>query len=228
MCRTERGLRFVDRPGGDATTATGVRLRRGKATLTLSPGRVWPTDPAFTGSRKPLAAEFRFRGEPLIVIANHFSSKCGDEPIFGRWQPPNRVSEDERRPQARAVHDFVASVLAVRADAKVVVLGDINDFEFSRTTDILTGDADRPTLYSLPAELLAPEQRYSYVYQGNSQILDQILVSPNLFGVRSAGGPPVLTPVRGYDIVHVNTGFADQVSDHDPQVVHLRPRPAPR
>lgn len=223
LYRTDRGVRFVDRPGGDATTATEVTKAAGKAALTLSPGRVAPTDPAFENSRKPLAAQFTFRGEPLILIANHFSSKGGDEPIFGRWQPPNRSSEADRWAQAKVVHDFVAGILGVQANAKVIVLGDINDFEFSQTTKILTGEASRPTLYSLPKELLPPEQRYSYVYQGNSQVLDQILVSPDLFGVRAAAR----SPIRAYDLVHVNAGFADQVSDHDPQVVHLLPRRSP-
>lgn len=26
-----------------------------------------------------------------------------------------------------------------------------------------------------------------------------------------------------YDIIHINSEFADQVSDHDPQVVRIRP-----
>ncbi|NEB71247.1 endonuclease/exonuclease/phosphatase, partial [Streptomyces fulvissimus] len=54
---------FTDRPGGDATTATGVVRERGGAALTHSPGRVDPADPAWRNSRKPLAGEFTFRGE---------------------------------------------------------------------------------------------------------------------------------------------------------------------
>ena len=34
---------------------------------------------------------------------------------------------------------------------------------------------------------------------------------------RHKAGEPVFT----YDIVHTNSPFADQDSDHDPQVVHL-------
>jgi predicted extracellular nuclease len=66
--------------------------------------------------------------------------------------------------------------------------------------------------------LIKPE-RYSYVFEGNSQVLDQILVSNTL--LRSF-------PVD-YDPVHVNAEFADQASDHDPQVARLdlRGRPSP-
>ena len=55
------------------------------------------------------------------------------------------------------------------------------------------------------------EERYSYVFDGNSQTLDQILVSDNL-----------LRPRPEYDSVHVNAEFHDQASDHDPQVARLR------
>jgi predicted extracellular nuclease len=64
-------------------------------------------------------------------------------------------------------------------------------------------------------------ERYSYVFEGNSQVLDQILFSPNLVD----HFPHV------YDVVHVNSEFADalQASDHEPSVVRLdlRGRPAP-
>jgi predicted extracellular nuclease len=58
---------------------------------------------------------------------------------------------------------------------------------------------------------LPQEERYSYVFEGNSQVLDQILVSGHLLDVFGVG----------YDPVHVNAEFADQASDHDPQVSFL-------
>jgi hypothetical protein len=197
----------VDRPGGDSTTATDVVSVDGRAALTLSPGRISPTDPAFANSRKPLAGEFRFRGEPVIVIANHFSSKGGDQPLFGRFQPPTRSSERQRHGQARAVRAFVDKLRAADARANVVVLGDINDFEFSTTADLLVGDG---WLVDLPRRLPAAE-RYTYVFDGNSQVLDHILLSR-----------PLVARGYEYDIVHTNAEFADQVSDHDPQLVRLR------
>jgi predicted extracellular nuclease len=66
-------------------------------------------------------------------------------------------------------------------------------------------------------DTLPPAERYSYVFEGNSQVLDQILVSNNLLGF----------PLE-YDPVHVNAEFADQASDHDPQVVRLDLRGRPR
>ncbi|MCB8904816.1 MULTISPECIES: endonuclease/exonuclease/phosphatase family protein [unclassified Streptomyces] len=197
---------FTDRAATDATSATGVTGRKGHAALTVSPGRIDPANTAWESSRKPLAGEFVFRGRTVFVIANHFGSKGGDESIVSHHQPPVRSSEAKRLLQAQSVNGFVKQLLAVEKQADVLVVGDINDFEFSGTTKALTdGGALYPAVKSLPRS-----ERYSYVFQGNSQVLDQILTSP---GVRHFE----------YDSVHINAEFADQDSDHDPQVVRFRP-----
>jgi predicted extracellular nuclease len=215
LFRTDRGLMFVDRPGGDSTTATTVVPTASGPQLSFSPGRVDPEDPAFVDTRKSLAGEFRLHGKKVFVIANHFSSKGGDDPLFGRFQPPIRSSEEARHAQAQVVNDFVDEIVAVDPSANVIVLGDINDFEFSETVDILEGGVLTTLMDTLPK----PE-RYSFVFEGNSQVLDQILVSNNLLDN---------FPIE-YDPVHVNSEFADQASDHDPQVARLdlRGRPTPR
>jgi predicted extracellular nuclease len=183
-----------------------VPTRRGPQ-LTFSPGRVEPNDPAFTSSRKPLAGEFTWKGKRLIVIANHFNSKGGDDPLFGHRQPPVRVTEVRRHQQATIVNAFARDIQRADPLSNYVVLGDLNDFEFSRTVQILQGFQMLDLYYLLP-----PRERYSYVFEGNSQALDHILVSPSL-----------LFPLPDYDSVHVNSEFAVQQSDHDPQVVRLRP-----
>jgi predicted extracellular nuclease len=198
---------FTDRAGGDAAAATGVvRGEDGGPALTFSPGRIDPANAAWENSRKPLAGEFTFRGRTVFVIANHFGSKGGDEGLASHHQPPIRKSEADRLLQARSVNAFVKDVLAIEKNADVLVVGDINDFEFSETTRALTdGGALYPAVKSLPRG-----ERYSYVFQGNSQVLDQILTSP---GIRHFE----------YDSVHINAEFADQNSDHDPQVLRFRP-----
>ncbi|WP_137990116.1 endonuclease/exonuclease/phosphatase family protein [Streptomyces vilmorinianum] len=198
---------FTDRAGGDATAATGVvRGERGGAQLTLSPGRIDPANTAWENSRKPLAGEFTFRGRTVFVIANHFGSKGGDQSLTSHHQPPKRSSEAKRLLQAQSVNAFVKDLLAIEKQADVLVLGDINDFEFSGTTQALTdGGALYPAVKSLPRS-----ERYSYVYQGNSQVLDQILTSPGVHHFE-------------YDSVHINAEFSEQNSDHDPQVLRFRP-----
>jgi uncharacterized protein len=210
LFRTDRGLQFVDRPGGTSTNATGVVDTRKGPHLTFSPGRIEPGDDAWLASRKPLAGEFVWRGRTLFAVANHFASKGGDDPLFGHLQPPVRHTEngpDGRHRQATLVNEFVRDLLAADEQARVIVLGDINDFDFSETVDILESGGALTTLF----DLLPENERYSYVFEGNSQVLDQILVSPTL-----------LHPSPEYDSVHMNAEFADQTSDHDPQVARLK------
>ncbi len=213
LFRTDRGLSFVDRAGGTSTSATTVVCNTGPH-LSASPGRLDPTNPAFTTSRKPLVGEFMFRGTQLFAVANHFNSKGGDQPLFGRYQPPSLSSETQRHQQAQIVHDFVASVLACDANANVLVMGDLNDFQFSETLHILEGAT--PLLVDL-VDMLPANEQYTYVYQGNSEVLDHVLVSQHL---RPA--------VTGFDVVHVNAEFATRASDHDPSVAHLAVGPAYR
>ena len=81
-------------------------------------------------------------------MVNHLSSKGDDRPLSGHFQPPFRLTEFEsgdpedgwRHAQAQAINDFVDEILAVDDDAHVIVLGDINDFDFSETVKVLTGE----------------------------------------------------------------------------------------
>ena len=95
-------------------------------------------------------------------------------------------------------------IRAIDPNANVVVLGDLNDFEFSETIHILEAGGLTDLYDTLPLA-----ERYSYVFQGNSQTLDHILVS----------GP--LANRSTLDVVHVNAEFWDQASDHDPSVARI-------
>ncbi|MEW9899449.1 lamin tail domain-containing protein [Chitinivorax sp. PXF-14] len=201
---------FVDRAGGDSTTAVSVVTGSTGLQLSASPGRIAPTDGAFASSRKPLAAEFSFNGHRLFVIANHWNSKGGDQPLYGRFQPPQRSSESQRGQQATIVGNFVRRLLAADAQAKVVVLGDLNDFEFSTAVGTLKQAGLHDLVETLPAA-----ERYTYVFEGNAQVLDHILISD------------ALASKAEYDVVHVNSEFADQASDHEPEVARLNLPAAP-
>jgi len=206
LFRSDRELQFIDRPGGTSTAATSVVSRPSGPQLSLSPGRIDPANAFFANSRKPLVGEFRMRGRKVFVLVHHFNSKGGDDPLFGHVQPPTRVSEVQRHGQAQVVNSFVDSILALDPKANVIVLGDINDFEFSETVSILEGGVMSSLMNTLPKD-----ERYSYVFEGNSQVLDQILASTNLRNSFAIN----------YDVVHVNSEFADQASDHDPQVARI-------
>ncbi len=206
---------FVSRPGGTSTSAVSVSAGAdGTPELSTSPGRVDPTNDAWTSSRKPLAGEFVFGGNKVIVVANHFNSKGGDQSSEGRYQPPNRTSEVQRNKQATVLNGFVKQVLAVDPRANIVLAGDFNDYQFSQPIKTLTDDG--ATLTDL-INTLPVNERYTYVYNGVSQVLDHIFVSRPI----SDSG----TGAVQYDVLHVNSEFAGQASDHDPQVTRVRPVP---
>ncbi|APU12273.1 endonuclease/exonuclease/phosphatase family protein [Actinoalloteichus fjordicus] len=199
---------FVDTPGGDADTAVAVTTDEDdRAALSVSPGRIDPADAAWADSRKPLVGQFQFEDRNVFVVANHFASKGGDQALHGRFQPPNRSSEVQRLEQAAAVRGFVDEVARVDPAANVLVVGDLNDFQFSPVLGTLTeSDVLINPMNGLPAT-----ERYGYVFDGNSQALDHLLVSGNL------------STRADYDPVRINAEFADQASDHDPQIVRFRP-----
>ena len=202
LYRLDSGLRLVDAPHGDAETAASVVDQGGMPMLSLNPGRIDPTQRAFTNSRKPLAVMFMLDGKPLYVINNHFNAKGGDHSLFGAVQPPVLSSEAQRTQQAQIVHDFVAAILAIDPDSRVIVMGDLNDFHFSAPVQALKGDILHNLIETLPVE-----ERYTYNYDGNSQVLDHILVSERL-----------LESLVSLDILHLNSEFdyMRQFSDHDP------------
>ena len=159
---------------------------------------------AFDDARKSLAVQFEFNDETLYLVNNHFSSKGGSSPLFGQIQPPINGNEEKREQQAQIINDYVDGILAEVPDANIVVLGDLNEFQFLSPLEILEG-GDDPVLTNL-TETLPENDRYTFIFQGNSQALDHILISDNLL----AGAE--------YDIVHTDVEFADQASDHDPLV----------
>ncbi len=199
---------FVDKAAGTSTDPVTVGTAPdGTVDLSVNPGRVDPTNSAWTTSRKPLTGEFVFRGKKVIVIANHFNSKGGDQSADGRFQPPTRSSEVQRTQQATVLNGFVKSLLAVDPRANIVLAGDFNDYQFSGPVTTLTDNGD--TLTDL-INTLPVNERYTYVFSGVSQVLDHIFLSKPISDFQ-------------YDVVHVNSEFAGQISDHDPQVVRIRP-----
>ncbi|MFO1443278.1 endonuclease [Bacillus sp. Bva_UNVM-123] len=190
-------------PHGNATTAVGYE--NGK--LTHNPGRIDPNNAAFSSSRKPLVAQFEFQGESVIVIANHWNSKSGDTPLFGSKQPPVYGSEVQRKQIANIVYQFVSDIKSKNPEANVISVGDFNDFQFADSLKIHEGNLMTNMINKVEAA-----DRYSYVFHGNSQVLDHILVSNHLVDQTEI------------DILHINADFTNmsgRASDHDPVMVQI-------
>ena len=161
-------------------------------------------DGAFTNSRKPLVATFTFNGQEVTVINNHLTSRRGGNSLFGNVQPPNIGSADVRTNQATVINSEVNAILADDPNANVVVLGDLNGFDFEEFQQILSGGV----LTNL-SQTLDVRDRATFNFQGNSQALDHVLVTNNL------------ADDAQYDIVHVNVDFVDQPADHEPILATL-------
>jgi predicted extracellular nuclease len=201
----------------ESTLLSGPDVERAFGRSSLSPGR------------EPLVGKFRIRGREVTIVGNHFKSKGGDDPLFGVNDPPSRKTEIQRKAQARVVRDFVTSLLDADPDALVVVAGDLNDFPFGEPGEgldhplaILEGKDDEAPLTNL-IEREDPSDAYTFIYQGNSQILDHILVSQALLGY-----------VAAVDVLHFNASFPARLSgdgrtwlrssDHDPVEARFRLR----
>lgn len=214
MFRPER-VRWMDR--GDAGPRSEVEVRSSETgvELSLSPGRIGSQHPAFAGDaekgweggRKCLAGEVTFRGQTLFLVNCHLKSKRGDDGLFGARQPPAFRSEEQRSAQARKIRALVERILVMDPEAAIVVVGDMNEHEFRAPMRVLTGTSMENLTERLPLE-----DRYSFNYQGNSQLLDHILVSRSL-----------AARVHGIRIAHLNADspHGTRASDHDPVLVWL-------
>jgi predicted extracellular nuclease/2',3'-cyclic-nucleotide 2'-phosphodiesterase (5'-nucleotidase family) len=220
---------FIDNPFIGNDTSGGQPGANIRVAYLYNPDRVTPVgspdtvvDPAdqqandtnpFWDTRLPLVQTFRFKGKDFTVVNNHLASKTGSAPLYGTEQNSTERQEDPtvngdvdlRRAQAQAVRAYIDSHLAFGEN--VVVLGDFNEFEFiSPLAEDLSDGLENLTLR------LKEHERYSYVFDGNSQSLDHILVSENMSWASS------------FDAVHVNAEFAATAargSDHDPLVVSI-------
>ncbi|HZD10264.1 MAG TPA: hypothetical protein VE553_02900, partial [Candidatus Binatia bacterium] len=159
-------------------------------------------------SRPPLQVDLLLDNMPYTVVVVHLKSKREGE----------QETEARRLAQAAAVAKLAQVRLDSNPEAHLVVLGDFNDYELSRTIDVLT--SDNVGLINTATEIPL-EQRYTYNFGGVLQMLDTIIVSP-----------AVLTQVMSVNVVHVNADFpagwaADvntvfRSSDHDVPYVVVR------
>jgi len=118
-------------------------------------------------SRPPLMIKVELEGSDasLYFLNNHFTSMSGGE----------KATEPRRNAQAAWNAEIAQELLLEDPEAFLVVMGDLNSYYGSLPLQTL----EETGLINL-FDWLEPEERYSYVYQGASQVLDHILVNENL------------------------------------------------
>lgn len=112
-------------------------------------------------------------GEKIHVIVNHWPSRTGGE----------ASSQPLRIAAASLTRSIVDSLFKADAEAKIIVMGDLNDDPFNRScTEIMNAkrneaDATGTALYNVFWKTL-DNGVGSLAYQGRWNLFDQILISP--------------------------------------------------
>jgi DNA/RNA endonuclease YhcR with UshA esterase domain len=156
-------------------------------------------------SRPPLRIEVEIETASgpvrIFVLNNHFTSLSGGE----------GATEPRRIAQAAWNVTILESILEEKPDAHVAVIGDLNSFYDSPPIDTLR-EAGLIHVFELNTEA----GWYSYIYQGLSQTLDHILVTPGLYDL-----------LHRVEVLHMNADYAPAAaedesplrkSDHDPVI----------
>lgn len=180
----------------------GYLVRGDRATVKDT--RQYPAPEGLT-SRPPLmiAVSVRVAGhdESVYVLNNHFTSMSGGE----------LATEPRRLAQAQWNAEVVRGLQEEHPGAHVIILGDLNSFYDSPPLDALR-IAGLHHIY----EFVEPGLPYTYIYQGESETLDHILVTPALY-----------EGLVRVEALHVNADYplpvpgdtsAQGASDHDPLI----------
>ncbi|KAG9053057.1 hypothetical protein FS842_008751 [Serendipita sp. 407] len=179
--------------------------------LVFNPGRIEPANEAWAATRKPLVAQFKSipSGEDIFAINVHMSSKGGSSSVHGNARPPVNGVVDKRIAQVKLLADFVGSILAINVNVSVIASGDFN--EYGQTGAVF--DSLRVHLEDIDeAAGIPPTERYTYVFDMNSQQLDHAFISSKL--------------QKGAEVEHLHVNnwvkYSARTSDHDPSVSRVK------
>lgn len=174
---------------------------------------------------------------PFAVMVVHNRSLSG---INVDPRGTGRRVRAKRLAQAQSIAEKVQVMQAADPDIHLIVLGDFNAFEFSdghvdavgqisgvidARQNLLSGpDLVDPNLVNQVLSL-APEERYSYVFNGNAQALDHVLTSsalePSIAGLEFGRG----NADSAEDLINDGTTPLAS-SDHDGLVLFVKKPPA--
>ena len=204
LFRTDRDLVFDQIISNNSNLSIVKPADSNNITLTPNPVVIGTNDPAFQNSRKPLITNFWIKNRNLIIVNNHWVSKSSESPLFGSVQPIS--ISNQRHQQSEVVRNFILQILELAPDTWIIVLGDFNDYYFSSSVKNMLSQTNLVN----PIENLNINERYNYIYQGNSQNLDNILVSRSLYHFSN-----------DFQIIHINAEYpnATRFSDHDPILI---------
>lgn len=146
--------------------------------------------PALLNDRPPLVLEAAIRAEgatpyPVTVIVNHLRSLNGVEDADGRVRA-------KRRAQAEFLANYIQARQTANPTERIISIGDYNAFQFNDGyVDLIGTIKGEPTppnqVAAASDDLVNPDltnlgdalgdDQYSYVFDGNAQAIDHILVN---------------------------------------------------
>ncbi len=176
---------------------------------------------------------------PVTVVVNHLRSLNGiDDTGAGSngWPTEGDRVRNKRAQQARFLADLVQSRQVADANERIVLVGDFNAFEFNDgyadIMGIVRGDEvpEDQVVTWLASPITTPlvdgsdliadaTERYSYVFEGNAQTLDHVIVNEALLMDAQLASAKVEHARINADFGVHNFGVAGnaiRVSDHDP------------
>ncbi len=119
------------------------------------------------------------------------------------------VSQQSYTDSPFRVQNFISDILSSDSSASVIAAGDFNEFSFVAPLETFVSRSGLQDLDVVAG--IKPEERYTYLFDMNSQQLDHMYVSQKL------------TRKAEFEHIHVNTWVSrdEEVSDHDPSVARL-------
>jgi uncharacterized protein len=144
-------------------------------------------------------------------MAVHLKSKTEDTDTM-QYTLPRRLA------QAQFVVGLYAEVLGSDPGAELIAAGDFNDFPDSQPLNALTGAGLMNLMPQIPHA-----SAYTYIFQGVSQILDPVLVSPSLVYNSGEGLFPSITHLNAdYPVSwEGDDSVPRRATDHDPVMVNV-------
>jgi predicted extracellular nuclease len=230
-----------------ATVGNGVPRVEVVSVTQVGKDTTWVQPDGSTGvlnDRPPLAVDAVVhyadgRAFPITVIGVHQRSLIDSELDTAAGDRVRR----KRQRQAEFLADYIQQRQIASPGTRLVTLGDFNAFAFNDgladTMNVVGGtptpdaqtavpgdgiDLVDPDLVNL-GELAPASERYSFVFDGNAQTLDQVLVNEELI---------VATRAAATDHARINADFSDsnrgdaaaptRTADHDPVIAYFDPR----
>jgi predicted extracellular nuclease len=157
-------------------------------------------------SRPPLMIEVKIgdSNQHLFVLNNHFTSMSGGE----------KATEPRRNAQAAWNVEIARNIETQNLLALIAIIGDLNSYYDSPPINTIEEAGFINTF-----DLLEAQERYTYVYQGNSQVLDHILI--NDFLEAYLIDVQVLHSNADYTLPSSDDQSIIHKSDHDPVIARF-------